>query len=196
MENNQKAGLNRRSVLGGAAAAAGALGATAVASPAAAGRGGGRDHGPGPREYVLTGGYVLSMDPAVGNFAAGDILIEGERIAAIGASIGLPANHAHASYCRHLLIRPHDLRFSGLPNTDSSRTLRCANDSFRDGPRAVPGKTTHRWACRNGMLHREELTLQSGLDTLGLGESKERNASFGRHSRGAVYTWNISSSSL
>ena len=38
MENNQKAGLNRRSVLGGAAAAAGALGATAVASPAVAAR--------------------------------------------------------------------------------------------------------------------------------------------------------------
>ena len=31
--------------------------------------------------------------------------------------------------------------------------------------------------CRKGMLHREKLTLQSGLDTLGLGESKKRNAS-------------------
>jgi hypothetical protein len=28
-------------------------------------------------------------------------------------------------------------------------------------------------ACRNGMLHREKLTLQSGLDTLGLGEIKK-----------------------
>jgi hypothetical protein len=28
-------------------------------------------------------------------------------------------------------------------------------------------------ACRSGMLHREKLTLQSGLDALGLSESKK-----------------------
>ena len=87
MENNQKAGLNRRSVLGGAAVAAGALGATAVASPAVAGRGGGRDHGPGPREYVLTGGYVLSMDPAVGDLDGGDVHVKDGRIVAVGRDL-------------------------------------------------------------------------------------------------------------
>ncbi len=101
-----------------------------------------------------------------------------------------------ARYCRHSPIPSNDLRFSVLPWVDSSKTLRCANDSFRDGPREIPGKTTQREACRNGMLHREKLTLQSRVDTLGLGESKKRNASFGRHSRGAAYRWNISSSSL
>jgi cytosine/adenosine deaminase-related metal-dependent hydrolase len=39
------------------------------------------------RRVVLKGGTIASMDPAVGNFASGDILIEGDRIAAIGAAI-------------------------------------------------------------------------------------------------------------
>ncbi len=54
MENNQKAGLNRRSVLGGAAAAAGALGATAVAvtrGGGARGRSRPRARSPGVRPH-------------------------------------------------------------------------------------------------------------------------------------------------
>lgn len=39
------------------------------------------------RRTLIKGGVVLSMDPAVGNFAVGDVLIEGSRIIAVGASI-------------------------------------------------------------------------------------------------------------
>jgi 5-methylthioadenosine/S-adenosylhomocysteine deaminase len=39
------------------------------------------------RRLLLKGGTIASMDPAVGNFATGDLLIEGDRIAAVGASI-------------------------------------------------------------------------------------------------------------
>jgi cytosine/adenosine deaminase-related metal-dependent hydrolase len=45
----------------------------------------------GDRRLLLKGGTIISMDPHVGNFASGDILIEGTRIAAIGAEISAEA---------------------------------------------------------------------------------------------------------
>jgi cytosine/adenosine deaminase-related metal-dependent hydrolase len=39
------------------------------------------------RRTLIRGGHVLSMDGAVGNFARGDVLIEGPRILAVGARI-------------------------------------------------------------------------------------------------------------
>ncbi|MEC9343880.1 MAG: amidohydrolase family protein, partial [Pseudomonadota bacterium] len=42
------------------------------------------------RRVLIKGGSVYSVDDAVGNFAVGDVLIEGGRIAAVGASIDAP----------------------------------------------------------------------------------------------------------
>ena len=39
------------------------------------------------RRTLIKGGVVVSMDDAVGNFAVGDVLIEGSKIVAVGASI-------------------------------------------------------------------------------------------------------------
>jgi 5-methylthioadenosine/S-adenosylhomocysteine deaminase len=39
------------------------------------------------RTVLLKGGTIVSMDPAVGNLAEGDLLVEGGRIAAIGADL-------------------------------------------------------------------------------------------------------------
>lgn len=39
------------------------------------------------RRTLIRGGHVLSMDPAVGNFATGDVLIEGSRILSIAPRI-------------------------------------------------------------------------------------------------------------
>lgn len=39
------------------------------------------------RKTLIRGGHVLSMDSAVGNFAKGDVLIEGAKILAIGANL-------------------------------------------------------------------------------------------------------------
>ena len=39
------------------------------------------------RRILLKNGTILSMDPAVGDFARGDLLIEGSKIAAIGPSL-------------------------------------------------------------------------------------------------------------
>jgi cytosine/adenosine deaminase-related metal-dependent hydrolase len=42
------------------------------------------------RRYLLKGGAILSMDPQVGNFAKGDVLIEGKRIIAVGPNLQAP----------------------------------------------------------------------------------------------------------
>src|ERR1700712_3684813 len=39
------------------------------------------------RRTLIKGGVVVSMDPDVGNFAPGDVLIEGSKIVAVGASL-------------------------------------------------------------------------------------------------------------
>lgn len=68
------------SASGGAAAGAGS--ATQASMPYGVGH-------PG-RRTLIKGGHVLSMDPAVGNFAAGDVLLEGSRIVQVGARIDAP----------------------------------------------------------------------------------------------------------
>jgi len=35
----------------------------------------------------LKGGTVVSMDPQVGNFVTGDVLIQGKKIAGVGANL-------------------------------------------------------------------------------------------------------------
>lgn len=39
------------------------------------------------RRYVIRGGAVMSMDPAVGDFAQADVLVEGQRIVAVGPNL-------------------------------------------------------------------------------------------------------------
>jgi 5-methylthioadenosine/S-adenosylhomocysteine deaminase len=41
-----------------------------------------------PKRLLLRGGHVLTMDPELGDVFAGDVLIEGDRIAAVGRSLG------------------------------------------------------------------------------------------------------------
>ncbi len=45
------------------------------------------DHGRPGRRYVIRGGHVMSMDPAVGDFAVADVLVEGKHIAAVGPDL-------------------------------------------------------------------------------------------------------------
>src|SRR5262245_55418842 len=87
-------GLSRRELLGSTAVGIGAFAATgfgeAVAAPAG-------DEGVGNlleranadrnRRILLRGGTIISMDPAVGNFARGDVLVDGDKIAGIGPNL-------------------------------------------------------------------------------------------------------------
>ncbi|MGK3994133.1 amidohydrolase family protein [Sorangium sp. So ce1024] len=88
-----KAGPSRRqflvtgaSALG--AAAAFAMPASALESPEL--RDMPRDTGRAHRKLLLKGGAVLSMDPSVGDFAQGDVLIQGSKIVAVGPHLVAP----------------------------------------------------------------------------------------------------------
>ncbi len=87
----RSAGLSRRNflrtALGGTAAAAflpGFLAKPAAAAELPAGVG-----QPG-RRTLIRGGHVMSMDPSVGDFEGGDVLLEGDRIVEVGQSIDAP----------------------------------------------------------------------------------------------------------
>lgn len=98
-----KAGASRREFL---AVGASALGAAAVSTPMpalaapahgdpspdseAGDRGMPLETGSSHRRYLIKGGAVLSMDPGVGDFAQGDVLIEGKRIIAVGPHLHAP----------------------------------------------------------------------------------------------------------
>jgi 5-methylthioadenosine/S-adenosylhomocysteine deaminase len=73
--------MTRRRVLTGAAAGVGAAATPAVAA-AAGGRH--RHH----REYLVTGAYVLSMDPDVGDLPVGDVHVRDGEIVAVGPDLG------------------------------------------------------------------------------------------------------------
>jgi cytosine/adenosine deaminase-related metal-dependent hydrolase len=45
------------------------------------------DHGKRGRRYVIRGGYVMTLDPSLGDFAAGDVLVEGSKIVAVGPHV-------------------------------------------------------------------------------------------------------------
>ncbi len=47
---------------------------------------------PGAR-VLIKGGVVMSVDPEVGNFAKGDVLVEGSKIVAVGADINATGAH-------------------------------------------------------------------------------------------------------
>src|SRR3977135_3155141 len=45
------------------------------------------DSGRRGRRYVIRGGYVMSMDPKIGDFANADVLVEGRKIVAVGPNL-------------------------------------------------------------------------------------------------------------
>ena len=82
---------SRRSFLKGAAATsiAAAGGLKLFAPRPAAADAGGLPNGTGMpgRRYVLRGGAVMSMDPKVGDFPQADVLVEGNKILAVGPNL-------------------------------------------------------------------------------------------------------------
>src|SRR5262245_21334083 len=87
---HQKYLSSRRNVLKGAAAtsiaAAGGLKLFAPRPAAAQGNAPLSSGAPG-RRYVIRGGAVMSMDPKVGDFAQADVLVEGNKILAVGPNL-------------------------------------------------------------------------------------------------------------
>jgi cytosine/adenosine deaminase-related metal-dependent hydrolase len=89
----------RRRFLKGAAASAGAAAALNLFSPRRAAaqdqdqQGPPEDSGRPGRRYVIRGGSVMTMDPQWGDFPQGDVLVEGNKIAAVGRNLQ-PGNAA------------------------------------------------------------------------------------------------------
>jgi 5-methylthioadenosine/S-adenosylhomocysteine deaminase len=76
-------GISRRGVLGGTAAlGAAGLGDVLAAEPASAHPGGDRRG-----EFVVRGAYVLSMDPAIGDVAGGDVHVRDGVVVAVGRKL-------------------------------------------------------------------------------------------------------------
>src|SRR5262245_44148258 len=73
------------------ATAAAAAGLNLLTAPARADDSQG-DDGPGDtgkpgQRYIIRGGAVMSMDPSVGDFPQGDVLVEGRKILAVGSNL-------------------------------------------------------------------------------------------------------------
>ena len=84
---NARRGFLKATGAGGAAAAAGGL-ALFTPRPGAASDDREPEHSGRPgRRTLIRGGAVMSMDPAVGDFAAADVLIEGKKIVAVGRNL-------------------------------------------------------------------------------------------------------------
>src|SRR6266436_5154707 len=69
------------------AAAAAGMGLFAARPAAAQDDDGPEDTGKRGRRYVIRGGHVTSMDPAVGDFVKADVLVEGKKILAVGPNL-------------------------------------------------------------------------------------------------------------
>ena len=81
--------LGRRDFLKASAATAAAGAGLFAARPAAARDGDGppEDAGRRGRRYLIRGGHVMSMDPAVGDHSNWDVLVEGKNIVAVGPNL-------------------------------------------------------------------------------------------------------------
>src|SRR2546430_5086990 len=62
------------------------------------------DSGRRGRRYVIRGGHVTSMDPAVGDFVKADVLVEGKKILAVGPN--LHAGGAGEIHARGKIVMP------------------------------------------------------------------------------------------
>ncbi len=89
-DHSRSSQLGRRDFLkASTATAAAAAGASLFAAPTAQAHDDDapRDSGRHGRRYVIRGGHVMSMDPAVGDFVKADVLVEGKRILAVRPNI-------------------------------------------------------------------------------------------------------------
>src|SRR5579875_1559652 len=86
--------ISRRGLLGAAAAASalGLAGGTRPARAAASRRAlaGGEAQLPGRRQFVIRNAYVLTLDPALGDFERGDVHVRNGEIRAVGPDLDAP----------------------------------------------------------------------------------------------------------
>ena len=122
-----------------------ALAATSLAAPVS----------PDPnRRILLKGGTILSMDPAVGDFVQGDILIQGKKIAAVGANVKLSGPAPRVIDASNTILIPgfidcHRHSWEGvlrriIPNGDIGKYMATTQSGLR-------ARTTGRTICMSAI---------------------------------------------
>ena len=151
------AGVDRRALLTSAAAVLASTALEGIARPAVAQR--------GPVRTLIKGGVVLSYDPAVGDFARADVLIEDRRIAAVRPDISADAAVIDAS---RMIVLPgfidthHHFYQSALRNVLPNGVLA---DYFRD----ISGAATNHYRPEDayiGNLIGALRSLDAGITTI------------------------------
>jgi 5-methylthioadenosine/S-adenosylhomocysteine deaminase len=92
------------------------------------------------RRILLKGGTILSMDPSVGDFVQGDILIQGKKIASVGANVKVSGSALHVIDASNTILIPgfvdcHRHSWEGvlrriIPNGDIAKYMAITHQGF------------------------------------------------------------------
>jgi len=99
------------------------------------------DSGKHGRRYVIRGGAVMSMDPAVGDFEQADVLVEGKKIVAVGRS--LASGDAHVIDARGRIVMPGFIDTHHHQFETALRSFLADGVLINDGSGSVSGSTTY-----------------------------------------------------
>jgi len=128
------------------ASAAAAAGSSLLTAPALADNNQGNDDQPGDsgkpgRRYIIRGGAVMSMDPAVGDFAQADVLVEGKKIVAVGPN--LKAGGAAIIDARGKIVMPGFIDTHHHQFETVLRSFLADGVLINDGSGSASGSTTY-----------------------------------------------------
>ncbi len=144
-DSTERSQLGRRGFLkastAGAAAAAGM--SLFSAPPALANEAGEppRDAGRPGRRYVIRNGHVMSMDPGVGDFAQADVLVEGNKIRAVGPN--LQVSGADVIDARGRVVMPGFIDTHHHQFETALRSFLADGILINDGSNTPSGNTTY-----------------------------------------------------
>jgi 5-methylthioadenosine/S-adenosylhomocysteine deaminase len=93
------------------------------------------------RRYVIRGGSVMSMDPHVGDFAKADVLVEGEKIVAVGP--GLQAGGASEIDATGRIVMPGFIDTHHHQFETALRSFLADGVLINDGSGSPSGSTTY-----------------------------------------------------
>jgi 5-methylthioadenosine/S-adenosylhomocysteine deaminase len=134
--------LGRRDFLKAATAAA--AGVSLFSAPPARAHDGDeapRDSGRPGRRYVIRNGHVMSMDPSVGDFAQADVLVEGNKIRAVGPN--LQVSGADVIDARGRVVMPGFIDTHHHQFETALRSFLADGILINDGSNTPSGNTTY-----------------------------------------------------
>ena len=100
-----------------------------------------QDSGQGDRRYVIRGGAVMSMDPSVGDFPQGDVLVHGKNIVAVGRN--LQAGTADVIDARGRIVMPGFIDTHHHQFETALRSFLADGVLINDGSGSASGTTTY-----------------------------------------------------